>query len=214
TDFTKLSMLWSAECVLGLRKIASLRQQFALILENELSLVSLPDYLSGFLLALSFTPLVTSLSVELLSKAFASLPDEILMPWLPRLIMTLRPHADTALPTLIKEAAASCPSSLEELESWQAPWDAGTSSVVANPSAKTPSEKQPSDPLALSTSNLLHSNPQTTEACCQAMGLAIEWQTPNEEVSQSPPANIGSEKPCGLLQRYPDTMKAIVVLLE
>ena len=43
----------------------------------------------------SFTPLVAGLTVELMSnKAFEKLPDHLLMPWLPKLIMMLRPACD------------------------------------------------------------------------------------------------------------------------
>ena len=45
------------------------------------------------------------------------------MPWLPRLLMMLRPHAATALPTLIKEAVAMFPTNLDALDHWQPPWD-------------------------------------------------------------------------------------------
>src|SRR5262249_21627132 len=74
TDHPKLALLWSAECVLRLRDLARVRTEFDALIDNELTLPSLPDYLGGFLLALSFTPLVGSLTVELLSKAFERLP--------------------------------------------------------------------------------------------------------------------------------------------
>ena len=123
TDPTKLALLWSAELVLGLRDMTELRAELNAVLDHELTLPNLPDYLSGFLLALAFTPLVTSLTVELMSRAFERLPDHILMPWLPKLIMTLKPHADTALPTLLKGAASVFPRNLSDLDNWQPPWD-------------------------------------------------------------------------------------------
>src|SRR5262249_6269988 len=73
TDPPKLALLWSAECVLGLRDLAGLRAHFDVVIDNELLLSTLPDYLGGFLLALAFTPMVGSLTVELLSKAFERL---------------------------------------------------------------------------------------------------------------------------------------------
>jgi hypothetical protein len=135
-DPIKRALLWSAECVIGLRTTADLRGRLDAILDNELTLPSLPDYLGGFLLALAFTPMVAALSVELMSRAFAELPDRILMPWLPSLLRMLRPHARTALPTLVKEAAGLLPSSLAELDAWRPPWD------------KTPVEPGPTAPAA------------------------------------------------------------------
>ncbi len=38
-----------------------------------------PDYLNGFVLSLNFAPQMSGFVVELLSKVFALLPDEILM---------------------------------------------------------------------------------------------------------------------------------------
>ncbi len=118
TDPPKLALLWTAECVLRLRDVASLRSHFDALIDNELLLPTLPDYLGGFLLALAFTPMVAGLTVELLSKSFERLPDHLLMPWLPRLLMMLRPHAATALPTLVKEAVAIFP------PTWT-PWPVG-----------------------------------------------------------------------------------------
>jgi hypothetical protein len=122
-DPVKRALLWSAECVIGLRTTAELRERLDAVLDNELTLPRLPDYLSGFLLALAFTPMVAALSVELMSRAFAELPDRILMPWLPSLLRMLRPHARTTLPTLVKEAAGLLPTTLAGLDSWRPPWD-------------------------------------------------------------------------------------------
>src|SRR5262249_50209456 len=49
-DFPKFALLWSAECVLQFRDTASLRTFFDHLLDNELTLPSLPAYLGGFLL--------------------------------------------------------------------------------------------------------------------------------------------------------------------
>ena len=74
TDLPQQALLWSAEGLLLLRDLTALRTFFSDLLENELTLPALPAYLEGFLLALSFTPLVASLAVELMSKAFENCP--------------------------------------------------------------------------------------------------------------------------------------------
>ena len=91
-DPNKLGLLWAAEWLLGLRTVETIREFFAGLFENPLALASFPGYVNGFLLALKFTPLVARLVVELLSRAFERLPDAVLMPWLPGLLMALRPH--------------------------------------------------------------------------------------------------------------------------
>src|SRR3954452_18436959 len=88
-DPDKIGLLWSAEWVLGLRKVEQVREFFDHLFENPLALAAFPGYISGFLLALTFTTLVVRLVVELMSRAFEKLPDAVLMPWMPGLIMAL-----------------------------------------------------------------------------------------------------------------------------
>jgi hypothetical protein len=210
-DLPKLALLWSAECVLALRDVASLRDRFERIIDNELTIPTLPEYLAGFLLALSFTPLITSLTVELMSKAFERLPDRILMPWLPRLIMTLRPHADTALPTLIKEAAAHFPKDLAALGDWQPPWE--------RPSAARPAKESGMDaiitPAAHAASRLLRQHRATTEAVTSALGLSATW-TDMDQPPAEVPAALAESPPgeaCQLIAAYPATAQALAVLV-
>src|SRR5262249_56352852 len=86
-DPNKLGLLWAAEWVLGLRTVETIRTFFDELFENPLALASFPSYVHGFLLALKFTALVVRLVVELMSRAFERLPDAVLMPWMPGLIM-------------------------------------------------------------------------------------------------------------------------------
>lgn len=123
TDPTKLGLLWAAEWLLGLRDVATIRAFLDQTLDNALMLPVFPDYVSGFLLALGFTPLVGRLVVELLSKAFARLPEEILFPWLPSLLLGLRPYGHDLIPVLLKDAGGVFPRDLKALAGWTAPWD-------------------------------------------------------------------------------------------
>ncbi len=206
TDFAKQSLLWSAECVIQLRDPASLRDRFDELLDNELTLPAIPDYLGGFLLALSFTPLVSSLTVELMSKAFERLPDRILMPWLPKLITMLRPHAATVLPTLVKEAAAIFPNSLLALETWEPPWHAQASiSEPAESSQELDAEQQ-------ATNRLLFQFPSTTNALATCLGQSVEWKSPGKTkastAQQSKSAAVDVDEVMDLLSRYPATINA------
>src|SRR5262249_56546163 len=117
----RLGVLWAAEWLLGLRTVESIREFVGRLLENRLAVASFPAYVNGFLLALQFTPLVARLVVELLSRAFECLPDGVLLPWLPGLLLALRPHAATLLPSLLKEASACFPTRPGALDAWEPP---------------------------------------------------------------------------------------------
>jgi hypothetical protein len=216
TDPTKLALLWSAECVLRLRDLSSLRAHFDAMIDNELLLPTLPEYLGGFLLALAFTPMVTGLTVELLSKAFERLPDRLLMPWLPKLLMLLRPHAGTALPTLLKEAVALFPANLGALNDWRPPWyrqEVRGDSGIPSRSEPTAAVTRPVlDPSREAVASLLAAFPTTTEAVCIALGLPIEWV----ELCAEPPIEcdhmpIREQEPVrALVTGFPSTLNAVV----
>ena len=120
-DPAKLGLLWTAERLLNLRSVESIREFFTYVLANPLMTPAFPDYLNGFLLALNFTPRIASFVVELLSQVFSVAPDEMLMSWLPGLLLRLRSHPRLAQ-TLTKEASALYPASLQGFESWHVPW--------------------------------------------------------------------------------------------
>ncbi|MDG3004335.1 DUF5682 family protein [Paludisphaera mucosa] len=217
-DPPKLALLWAAECVLRLRDVASLRARFDALTENELTLPALPEYLEGLLLALVFTPLVGGLTVELLSKAFERLPDRLLMPWMPKLLRMLRPHADAALPVLVKEAAAVFPSGLDALAAWTPPWNRNRSEAekpdfeVASPAPA----RAASGPAERAAAALLAAHPATTDALATAMGLSTTWSeaepTPASH-SASPPNPPEVEAARALLRAFPATSRAVGSLL-
>ncbi len=117
----KLGLLWVAEWLLNLRTIQQMRNFFEHLMENPLHLQGLPAYLNGFILALSFAPRIALFVVELFTALFRELPDSILIPWLPTLILRLRGNAAILQP-LIKEAGLAFPATLQELAVWQPRW--------------------------------------------------------------------------------------------
>jgi hypothetical protein len=117
-DPAKLGLLWTTEWLLGLRSLGEMREFFDRLLTNPLRIATFPDHLNGFILAFTFAPQIGQFLVELLSQLFGSVPDPILLPCLPNLILRLRSHGHL-LPNLIKEAAHSFPHRLEELAQWQ-----------------------------------------------------------------------------------------------
>ncbi|WP_343980805.1 DUF5682 family protein, partial [Streptosporangium amethystogenes] len=136
----KTALLWAAQTQLGLLSQARLRARCDELLANPLVIPSFPLYLSGFVQALEPVPALAPFVVEVLSKAFARLPDEVLLPWLPTLITTLRRHVPELVPVLVREAGRTFPASLAELDRWVAPWErpavpAGPASAPSGPVA-------------------------------------------------------------------------------
>jgi hypothetical protein len=221
TDPPKLALLWSAECVLRLRDVASVRSHLDGLVDNELLLPTLPEFVSGFLLALAFTPMVGNLTVELLSKAFERLPDRVLMPWLPRLLMMLRPHAATALPTLVKEAVALFPPNLDALGRWEAPWDQQSERRADD--RATAGETAPTAGIGLTLApahqpvvGLLTTYPAATDALASAMGLAAGWSTPQVAGTTRTAGRASTREGNSvrvLLAAYPATLEAAAQLL-
>lgn len=215
-DRSKQALLWSAECLLHLREIKSVRCRFDDILNNELTLGSVPEYLSGFLLALSFTPQVNSLIVELMSNSFALLPDRVLMPWLPKLLMMLREHSATSLPGLLKEAAAVFPSDLAALESWTPAWLTATDSGESNSKSATQAVLSSGNAAAM---KLVATFPETTSALAVSLGLDPEWScrersSKDRGESADISRNLGESAVAGFLSTYPATMNALASMLE
>jgi hypothetical protein len=122
-DPPKRAILWVAEWLVGLRTEDELRGAFVHLLEQPLLLPAFPDFLAGVLLSLELAPRITRVAVELLSRAFGSLPDSVLVPWMPKLIVTLRPLGAQALAPFVKEAGLAFPPGPDELERWQFAWD-------------------------------------------------------------------------------------------
>ncbi len=207
-DPNKIGLLWSAEWVMGLRTVEAIRAFFAGLLENPLALASFPAYVNGFLLALKFTPLVARLVVELLSRAFEKLPDAVLMPWLPGLLMTLRPHQESVLPALLKEAAQCFPASLAALAGWQAPWDApATPPAVSRPEVAASAEEA-------AVQALLREAPECTEALTGLLGVKPFWPA-TSGVADVASFGDGEETAVRqLLEQYPDAQKALAGALK
>jgi hypothetical protein len=161
----KLGLLWTAEWLLGLRAIPTIRSHFHVLLDDALRLPTLPAYLSGFVLALTFAPGLARLVVELLSEVFSTVPDGVLLPLLPSLILQLRDYPQVLQP-LIKEMAVVFPASLAQFAGWQPFWmeveTEQPSAVVDSGAALTPGEAK--------ARQLLADSPATTDAITHWLG--------------------------------------------
>lgn len=195
TDPGKLGLLWAAEWTLELKRGDEVRDEFNALMDNPMSLSALPGALGSLLLALSFTPLVSALAAELLSRAFMELPEALLLPWLPGLLDSLRPVAGTILPALMREVVQSTPRSLAELDAWTPPWEASRAAPAATKAPKTTAARADArGPEEQAAHALLRAAPAATEAWAAALGLTPEWAAQRDDAeAQSDDAEAQSE---------------------
>ncbi|MEV0145218.1 MULTISPECIES: DUF5682 family protein [unclassified Nonomuraea] len=192
----KVALLWAAHTQLGLLSSAALRERCDELLANPLVLPSFPLYISGFVQALESVPSLTPFVVELISKAFARLPDAVLLPWVPRLITTLRDQARELVPVLVREAGRTFPAGLAELDAWVPPWSghAAAPAAAGGPVAVT------GGPVA----ELLRAHPGTCDAVASLLGCEGGWLT------EEPAAHAEA---VALLARHPETTLAVAGLV-
>lgn len=206
-DAAKLGLLWTTEWLLSLRTLEQIREFFNQVLNNEMLITAFPDYLNGFILALTFAPRISQFVVELLSKLFASVPDSILLPWLPSLILRLRPHAQI-LQVLLKEAANIFPQTLSDFDTWKPAWLVPDSQQV-KPESETMlalNEKQ------IQVQQMLFNNRKTTDAIAHLLGVENRiW-----DKSETNSGNSLSENEVQiqtLLLAHPTTMASLIKFL-
>jgi hypothetical protein len=200
TDQAKLGLLWTAEWLLGLRTADQIRDHFDDLLANPLAAGAIPAQLQGFLLALKFTPLVTRLVAELVGKAFERLPDRVLMPWLPGLILMLRQTGDESLPALFKEVSAGLPNRLAGLRNWQPPWRRPAAAPTVAPAGVTRSAAE------AAAAKLLTTYPAALIGVAKLLGLSV---TPIAVEPDAPTEQTGA---AALLAAYPATLTAVARL--
>jgi hypothetical protein len=148
------------------------------------------------------------------------------MPWLPSLILRLRPHQQI-LQTLIKEASHSYPNSLSALDEWKFPWQ----KEIPAPSERQEKGKHKTFPqlsqTELTIRSLLFTMPATTNALAPLLSppnvggriQELAWQeelAETEEASSdngSKPITETEKQIQRLLQTMPATMEAMGRLL-
>ncbi|MDZ8054038.1 MAG: DUF5682 family protein [Aulosira sp. ZfuVER01] len=173
-DPAKIGLLWTTEWLLTLRKLEEIREFFDGVINNEMLIKSFPEYLNGFILSLTFAPRISKFVVELLSKLFANVPDKILLPWLPNLILKLRPHAQI-LQGLIKEAASNFPNTLAGFDNWVPAWS------KSQPEIKEQVKPVEAAPVLseheLTIREFIFNSPATTNALAKLLGIEdLNWQ--------------------------------------
>ncbi|MER5425174.1 hypothetical protein [Streptosporangium roseum] len=195
----KVALLWAAQFRLGMLPQAELRSRCDELLANPLVVPAFPLYMSGFVQALEPVPALAPFVVEVMSKAFARLPDAVLLPWLPKLITTLRDQARELVPVLVREAGRTFPAGLSSVDTWVPPWSAReTPKAVAGP---VPAAAGP-------VADLLAGHPAACDAVAVLLGCEAGWQ-PSVHLAGGP------EHPevADLLVRHPEAADAVAGLL-
>lgn len=192
----KVSLLWAAHNQLGMLPLAELRTRCDELLGNPLVVPAFPQYLSGFVQALEPAPTLSGFVVELLSKAFARLPDRVLLPWLPTLITTFKEQAGELVPVLIREAARTFPGTLPAVDSWTAPW-------LAAPAAKRAAPTVAGGPAT----DLLRAHPAALDAAAALLGCTGGWRDDAPAEGAAPP------EVAALLAAHPDTAAELARLI-
>ncbi|MGW3246134.1 hypothetical protein [Streptomyces sp. NPDC001070] len=192
-DPSKTALLWAAQVHLGTLSRTDLRARCDELLANPLVVPAYPRYLSGLLHALEPVPGLADVVVEAVSNAFGRLPDRVLLPWLPTLIMSLRAGGTELAPLLIREAGRIFPGRLAALDAWVPPWRAEAELVPMASARRTQAPRGVT---------LLAAHPATCDALARLLGCEGTWATaePGPRVVE-------------LMVRYPATAEALEALL-
>ncbi|KLL12000.1 hypothetical protein FrCorBMG51_07830 [Protofrankia coriariae] len=217
----RTALLWAAQTRLGQLTPAELRARCDDLLTNPLVTGAFPRYLAGFVQALEPVPTLAPFVVEIMSRAFARLPDRVLLPWLPTLITTLRDHAGEHMPTLVREAGRTFPGALPALDAWTAPWSSRPPAPAADAStagarAGGADAARAARPAAGLVPDLLVAHPATTDAVATLLGLAPAWPATAAPGQPTPAGRDDGATRDGailLLDRYPETAAAVTGLL-
>jgi hypothetical protein len=196
----KVALLWGAQFRLGVLPLAELRERCDELLANPLVVPSFPQYISGFVQALEPAPALTPFVVEVISNAFARLPDDVLLPWLPLLITTLRQEAPELVPVLIREAGRTFPGTLAAVDAWTPPW-------TAQPAPRAEARPALSAVSGGPVAELLAAHPAAIDAVAGLLGCDGDWQP----LGQAVPSDAGEAG--ALLARHPATAVAVAELL-
>jgi hypothetical protein len=197
----RVALHWAAQHQLGLLPMAELRARTVELLANPLVVPAFPQYLSGYVQALDPVPGLAPFVVEVISTAFARLPDRVLLPWLPTLITTLREQAGDLVPILVREAGRTFPAALPALDAWVPPW-------AARPA---PSPVAAAPPVAAGpVLDLLAGHPATCDAVADLLGCPGPWRLGEPAAGAATPVApaVGA-----LLAAHPATAVAVAALL-
>jgi hypothetical protein len=201
----KMGLLWTAEWILNMRGISEIREMMCAIIYDGMRLPTLPQYLNGFILALTFAPRIGLFVVEMLSELFANLPDNLLIPWLPGLILQLRQQQGILQP-LIKEASTVFPNTLDGFDNWQPQWLADV------PQGKAAQVITPMSESEKAVRALQQSAPDTANALAQHFGVVdFTWREASMVTASLSEGEAAVQQ---LITSAPETMDVLGFLIK
>ncbi len=211
-DPGKTALVWAAQSHLGTLALAELRDRCTQLLANPLTVPAVPRYVSGFVQALEPVPSLAPFVVDVISQAFVRLPDSVLLPWLPKLIVAMREDARELVPVLVREAGRVFPAKLAALDAWVPPW--------AGESANGPHAGQPptlgatavGSTVEFAVVDLLHAHPLTVDALATLWGIDAPWrEAPVTDGASQPSVDTAHVRE--LLDEYAGSAAAVAELL-
>ena len=197
----KVALLWAARHQLGLLPLAELREAVRrAALPTRWWCPPFPQYLSGFVQALEPVPGLAPFVVEVMSSAFARLPDPVLLPWLPTLITTLRERRRSWCRCWCGRRGVRSPARWPLLDAGVPPWSASpaarrrrsVSATVSGPVGR------------LCWRPTRQSVGRRRRRCSVATAAGARWTPP------PPPFHAGLT---ALLAAHPETVDAVAGLL-
>jgi len=215
----RVALRWAAQTRLGQLPLDELRGRCAELLANPLVIPKFPRYLAGFVQALEPVPSLAPFVVEVISQAFARLPDRVLLPWLPTLIATLRKQAAEHVPTLIREAGRTFPARLDHLDAWVPPWSVRPAADDSPRPAPGSPPGQASDPTSRPAASLLRRHPAATDAVAALLCIADDWSdaiaSPDDQpVGPTDGTHLREQSVASLLAAHPAAATALNALLS
>ena len=135
------------------------------------------------------------------------------MPWLPGMILMLRQHGESVLPTLLKEASTQLPAQLGDLADWRPPWEVAPSAPPPAPSTEALTGLSPEEQAA---AGLLADYPAALLAVARLVGIETEPPRVDHSSTASSPSPSSAVPPesresevAALLEQYPQTLRAL-----
>jgi hypothetical protein len=189
SDHAKKSLLWTAEYLLNMRTIDSMRLYFDNVINKSMLMPLFHQSITGFVASIDFCKQITQFVVELISKAFDRLPDRILIPFFIKLIIELKENNKELMSALILEGGKSFPKDFDKINNWILPWN-----------KKDSKEKIKNKDIKANNLNLklLSDYTDTCYSMCNLLGIEIENQQGESNVNE-----------LSILNLYPDTINVI-----
>ncbi len=200
TDPEKTGLLWVCQWLVQQKTQDEVVSAFAAVMDHPIGRRAYPRYLAGLLHAVGFAPRAADLAVEQLGRAFAELPDDVLLPFMPSLIAVLRAQGGAGLRQVVKLAKRALPRHSAALSAWEPPWRSQPA-----PAPPTPGSAQPVSQRARAVAALLNAHRDAAASHAAALGIEGEFLDPSAlgadggPSDAAPAADTDTTRPSGAI---------------